>query len=398
MISSRPTLLMVCSCVPGRLRDGPWPAKFHIDDSINTPNLRKPLTGQLSFRVIQVRDVDHASTGRFSRGPETFVAVKVEDNVVARTKASRNDRWEGEYHNIDVREANEIELTVYDKPGEHALPIAMLWVRISDIVEEMRRKRIEAEVNNSGWVSADRVGNSGAAPAQFPMGAQGPQFSPPPGSSGFQDPQDPQSEQFGPQAAPAPGNQPIDAWFTLEPTGQIHLQINFAKMNKDRRQVDLGLGRKGAVRQRKEEVHEMYGHKFVQHQFYNIMRCALCGDFLKYSAGMQCEDCKYTCHTKCYQSVVTKCISKSNAETDPDEEKINHRIPHRFQAFSNVTANWCCHCGSILPFGKKNCRKCSGMLNLICPLSLIPDILTAWQNVVSQLMHNARISCPTFVA
>ena len=90
------------------------------------------------------------------------------------------------------------------------------------------------------------------------------------------------------------------------------------------------------------------------------MRCALCGEFLKYSAGMQCEDCKYTCHKGCYSKVVTKCISKSNAETDPDEEKLNHRIPHRFEPFSNVSANWCCHCGYILPLGKKNCRKCTG--------------------------------------
>ncbi|KAI0132083.1 hypothetical protein BJ170DRAFT_700206 [Xylariales sp. AK1849] len=364
------------------------------DDSINMPNMRKPLTGQLAFRVVQVRDVDHASTARFSRGPETFVAVKVEDNVVARTKVSRNDRWEGEYHNIDVREANEIELTVYDKPGEHALPIAMMWVRISDIVEEMRRKRIEAEVNNSGWVSADRVGNSGtgAPPSQFPMGAQQPQFSPPPGSPGLQNPQQPQPQQFGPQAAPAIGNQPIDAWFTLEPTGQIHLQLTFNKMNKDRRQVDLGLGRKGAVRQRKEEVHEMYGHKFVQQQFYNIMRCALCGDFLKYSAGMQCEDCKYTCHTKCYQSVVTKCISKSNAETDPDEEKINHRIPHRFQPFANVTANWCCHCGVLLPLGKKNCRKCSecGSTAHAQCVHLVPDFCGMSMAVANQILEGIR--------
>lgn len=332
------------------------------------PNLRKPLTGQLSIRVVQVRDVDHASTGRFSRGPETFVAVKVEDNVVARTKVSRTDRWEAEYHMIEVDKANEIELTVYDKPAEHALPIAMLWVRISDIVEEMRRKRIEAEVNNSGWVSADRMGGPGAPPPQFPMdpqqapvatvGAAGPTS---PGLAG-------PGAQFGPSAVPQVTSQPIDAWFNLEPTGSIHLSMNFMKQNKDRRPVDLGLGRKGAIRQRKEEVHEMYGHKFVQHQFYNIMRCALCGDFLKYSAGMQCEDCKYTCHTKCYPSVVTKCISKSNAETDPDEEKINHRIPHRFTPFSNVTANWCCHCGYILPFGKKNCRKCAGMLSHSLPL------------------------------
>jgi hypothetical protein len=331
------------------------------DDSINAPNLRKPLTGQLAIRVMAVKDVDHAPQGRFSRGPETFVAVKVEDNVVARTKASRNDRWDAEYHTIDVDKANEIELTVYDKPGEHPLPIALMWVRISDIAEELRRKRIEAEINSSGWVSADRMANSRAPPAQFPgMGQQPPQFSPPPTSPGFQ-----QATAFGqPQMPPQPqvATQPIDGWFNLEPRGQIQLSLNFVKQSKDRRLMDLGgLGRKGAIRQRKEEVHEMYGHKFVQKQFYNIMRCALCGEFLKYSAGMQCEDCKYTCHTKCYTSVVTKCISKSNAETDPDEEKINHRIPHRFQPFSNLTANWCCHCGYMLPLGsKKNSRKCSG--------------------------------------
>ena len=134
-----------------------------------------------------------------------------------------------------------------------------------------------------------------------------------------------------------------------------------AKQLKDRRPFDIGLNRQGAVRQKKEEVHEKQGHKFITQQFYNIMRCALCGDFLKYAAGMQCSDCKYTCHRKCYPKVVTKCISKANYETDPDEEKINHRIPHRFEGYSNISANWCCHCGYLLPFGRKNAKRCSGM-------------------------------------
>lgn len=33
---------------------------------------------------------------------------------------------------------------------------------------------------------------------------------------------------------------------------------------------------------------------------------------------MQCEDCRYVCHKKCFNHVVTKCISKSNAETVGD--------------------------------------------------------------------------------
>lgn len=315
--------------------------------------MRKPLTGTLYIRVIAVQDVDHATTGRFSRGPETFVTVKVEDNVVAKTRSTKSDKWENEQHFVEVDKANEVEITVYDKSSEHPLPIGLLWVRISDIVEELRRKKIEAEINSSGWVSADRMG-SGSAPSQFNLNPQQTQFAGPPASPGMAGAPPPQP--MAPVSA-----QPIDAWFALEPTGQIRLSLGFNKHTKDRRPFDLGLNRKGAIRQRKEEIHEMYGHKFVTQQFYNIMRCALCGDFLKYSTGMQCEDCKYTCHTKCYTSVVTKCISKSNSESDPDEEKINHRIPHRFEKFNNLSANWCCHCGYILPFGKKNCRKCSGL-------------------------------------
>ena len=73
-----------------------------------------------------------------------------------------------------------------------------------------------------------------------------------------------------------------------------------------------GLGRQGAVRKRKGEVHEMNGHKFIQRQFYQLMLCAFCNDFLLNALGYQCEDCRYTCHKKCYEKVVTKCISKSN--------------------------------------------------------------------------------------
>lgn len=172
------------------------------------------------------------------------------------------------------------------------------------------------------------------------------------------------------------------------------------------------LGRAGAVRKRKGEVKEVNGHQFVVQQFYQIMRCALCSDLFS-GAGAQCEgndcrvndhekkkviyhqqmdificghckicshfsyffslsflrylfssliDCKYTCHRKCFEKVVTKCISKSKADVDPDEEKLNHRIPHRFEAFTNLSASWCCHCGYILPLGKKGAKRCTGKL------------------------------------
>ncbi|KAK6363841.1 Serine/threonine kinase [Orbilia blumenaviensis] len=350
------------------------------DDSINAPNIRRPLTGRLHIKILAVKDVDHAATSRFGRAPETFVTVKVEDVIRAKTKPSRNERWVDESNEIDVDKANEIEITVYDRSGDHHLPIGMMWIRLSDIVEELRRKRIEQDISATGWVSAENMeassrGNYSAPPSTLQTATSlGAPHNAVPGNP----PHDPEE--------PKPVF--IDAWFVLEPVGQIQLQLSFVKYNKNKRPFDVGLNRKGAVRKQKEEVHETYGHKFVQQQFYNIMRCALCGDFLKYSVGYQCEDCKYTCHKKCYPKVVTKCISKSNAETDPEEEKLNHRIPHRFEPTTNFGANWCCHCGYMLPVGKKNARKCTEC-QLTCHAQcahLVPDFCGMSMEVANRIL------------
>ncbi|EEH22723.2 AGC/PKC protein kinase [Paracoccidioides brasiliensis Pb03] len=363
------------------------------DESLNSPNIRKPLTGNLTMRIHAVKDVDHAASSRFSRGPETFVIMKVEDAIKAKTRATRTDRWTEETFSVDIDKANEIELTVYDKSGDRPTPIGMLWIRISDISEEMRRKKIESEFNASGWVSADKMEHGGSSAIRpdghfhstnsqtFAVGQKGGE----------------PNTQMNPNATVM-----IDSWFALEPVGRIHLTMSFAKQLKDRRPFDIGLNRQGAVRQKKEEVHEKQGHKFITQQFYNIMRCALCGDFLKYAAGMQCSDCKYTCHKKCYPKVVTKCISKANYETDPDEEKINHRIPHRFEGYSNISASWCCHCGYLLPFGRKNAKKCSEC-NLTCHAQcahLVPDFCGMSMEVANQILetlirtknHNKSVS------
>ncbi|KAJ5764431.1 C2 calcium/lipid-binding domain CaLB [Penicillium manginii] len=356
------------------------------DESLSSPNMRKPLTGLLTMRIHAVNDVDHAASSRFSRGPETYIVVKVEDTIKARTKPSRIDKWVDEAFSIDIDKANEIELTVYDKSGDRPTPIGMLWVRISDIAEEMRRKKIESELNNSGWVSADRMaGDSGTPQSNHPGSPQGSSHGNGPGSFGNM--AIPQGAM--PENPNAPPTVMIDSWFALEPFGRIHLSMSFAKQLKDRRPFDIGLNRQGAVRQKKEEVHEKQGHKFVTQQFYNIMRCALCGEFLKYAAGMQCADCKYTCHKKCYSKVVTKCISKANYETDPDEEKINHRIPHRFEGFSNLSANWCCHCGYLLPFGRKNAKRCSecGLTSHAHCTHLVPDFCGMSMEAANQILE-----------
>jgi hypothetical protein len=201
---------------------------FGLDESLSSPNMRKPLTGLLTMRIHAVKDVDHATSSRFSRGPETFVIVKVEDAIKARTKATRNDKWLDESFSIDIDKANEIELTVYDKSGDRPTPIGMLWVRISDIAEEMRRKKIETELNASGWVSADKMDGSGTPRSDHHPGSPGSSHGGPGGAS------------FGAMAAPgghphgdnpnAPPTVMIDSWFALEPFGRIQLQMSFGKM------------------------------------------------------------------------------------------------------------------------------------------------------------------------
>ena len=188
--------------------------------------MRKPLTGYLEMRIMAVKDVNHALTGRLSRGPETFVDVKVEDAFKSRTKATRTDRWTDELHNIEIEKANEIELTVYDKSSTYPTPIGMLWIRISDIVEEMRRKKIESELSGSQWVTADKLEPGGSQSrsdsgySSFSMNM--PQDRSGRGSSGRDTPS---SSGPGQQSDP----NAIEAWFALEPVGSIRLTISFSK-------------------------------------------------------------------------------------------------------------------------------------------------------------------------
>ena len=177
------------------------------------------------MRIHAVKDVNHALTGRFARGPETFVVIKVEDTPKGRTKATRTDKWTDEVHQIEVEKANEVELTVYDKAGTYPTPIGMLWIRISDIVEEMRRKKIETELSGSQWVTAEQMDNGPGSAGSGGFGAGGMPNNPsapgrPPGAPG------------GPQGQPGQGGDEgdpniIDAWFSLEPVGSIRLSLNF---------------------------------------------------------------------------------------------------------------------------------------------------------------------------
>lgn len=341
---------------------------------MNTPKYaRKPLSGKLFIGITCVRDLDHIASPKYGKRPESIVSIRVDDVERARTKSSRNGRWNEEYE-IDVDKGHEIELSVYDKSSNAWIPVAITWALLSDITEELRKKKVAQEMVNENWISAYALSNNIKGGDELSMN-----YNNKPPVLGNTSLVSNSTTLASAQSVNSDNERPkdvhINTWLSLEPVGQILVTISFSKSSQSNPRGFMGaLGRHGAIRQKKEEVFKQHGHQFVQKQFYNIMCCALCGEFLRYT-GYQCRDCKFLCHKKCFQKVVTKCIAKSSTEIDPDEAKLNHRIPHRFEPVTNRGTKWCCHCGYILPWGRKNVRKCSEcgiMCHTYCT-HLVPD-------------------------
>ncbi|KAG6868630.1 hypothetical protein C0993_000220 [Termitomyces sp. T159_Od127] len=248
-------------------------------DGERKENIRsKPLSGILQVTVQGARELDHAPIPSFGRirssskqSSETFVSLKVEGTQLAKSHPSRTDRWNEDFE-ITVDKANEVEIVVSDKQAgdSNGVPIGLLWIRIHDLVEALRRQKVGLESGQGGWVTA------GAMHGDGPQGHGHPGHGHPlsgdfnaPLGGGFSGTSLGGPTSIGPATADG-----IDAWFSVEPAGAIALRLNFIKENVRKRPLDAplgGLGRQGAVRKRKGEVHVMNGHKFVQQQFYQIM-------------------------------------------------------------------------------------------------------------------------------
>ncbi|KAI7961096.1 hypothetical protein MJO28_001585 [Puccinia striiformis f. sp. tritici] len=302
---------------------------------------RRPLSGALQITIASAKDLDHAPLASKKGITESIVVVKVEDTPRARTHPVRNDRW-NEAFEIHVDKANELEVIIYDRASssqDSVIPIGVLWIRLSDVVEELRRKKFGLE-SGPGWVTAARVKETGSGGdlTNLPPGAAPAGLAPldPPISSGDT-----------PAGTSADG---ADAWFAVEPAGALRLQLNFVKSNVRKRPYDTGgLGRQGAVRKRKEEVHVQNGHQFIAQQFYQI---------------------------------------------DGDEEKmLNYRIPHRFEPMTTITPSWCCHCGMMIPLGRRQlARRCTE-----CPITahadcthLVPDFCGMSMEKANRLLQEIK--------
>ncbi|KAI1319634.1 Serine/threonine kinase, partial [Mortierella claussenii] len=336
------------------------------DDTTNTPGtaLRRPMTGTLHVRVTGIKYQNNAPT-RNSRPAESMAYIKIDGTPRAKTRMARNGpngiRWNEDFE-VPVTKASEIEIAIFDKPDQVPVPIGMFWLKISDLVDELRRKKVEAD-NDAAWVAANVQ----------EMGGRTPTIRPGTGPLGDN---------------PINGVEGIESWWDLEPVGQISLKLNFVKDVAVRKRPSK-LGRQGAVRKRKHEITEIQGHKFMSQKFFQIMCCALCAELFT-GKGAQCEDCKFTCHQKCAEKVFIKCISSKGTE-DPDEAKLNHRIPHRFENFTNLSPTWCSHCGHMLTFGRrhKKCTECPVVAHEGCS-DLVPNHCGMPAETANKLMEEIR--------
>lgn len=139
--------------------------------------------------------------------------IKIEGNERAVSHPSRNDRWLEDFE-ISVDKANEVELTIYDSvaPGDSA-PIGMLWLRVSDLMEAVRRQKVGMEGQGAGWVTADKAATmgprQGSAQESMSLHSSGTLRIPP---------------NQGGQA-----HDGIDGWWSVEPAGAISLRLDFGK-------------------------------------------------------------------------------------------------------------------------------------------------------------------------
>jgi len=192
----------------------------------------KILSGKLQVTIKGARELEHApviTSGRSRSASkqvvDTYVSLKVEGTQRAHTHPSRTDRWNEEFE-ITVDKANEVELAIYDKQASelHPVPIALLWLKIQDLVDALRRQRVNQESGQGGWVTAGDMSNipGMAQPGHHPSGSG--DYQPPFNSGG------PLAQGGATNFGYGSQSDGIDAWFALEPVGAIALKLNFGKL------------------------------------------------------------------------------------------------------------------------------------------------------------------------
>jgi len=215
---------------------------FNRDYEImDTPkHARKPLSGKLTIAIACVRDVDHMATAAFKKR-DTIVTVKIDDVERARTKPSKNDNWSEELL-INVEKGHEIELTVMDKLSGTYVPIAVNWLSLFDVAEEIRKKKVAKDQGASGWLPASNLPqtNGSGGNGNYGSSSWG-------ANSALNLPQNEITPLRSPNKTDSTTgdfNQKVsvNTWLSLEPCGQMLININFEKSITQGKQFKVQIG------------------------------------------------------------------------------------------------------------------------------------------------------------
>ncbi|KAI9336353.1 hypothetical protein BDR26DRAFT_1008906 [Obelidium mucronatum] len=265
---------------------------------------RRPQSGRIHIKLLAATALPNKKHSK----SDTFVVVKIDGVQKAQSKFSLTNKWFEDFE-IVVEKGLEVEICVRERGGGI---LALLWFKLAEL-DTMQRLRAMKNVIKDDHLAGDKPENVVEVP---------------------------------------------DMWLDLEPGGQLALKLNFVASGAGK------LQRRNKTIIRKAPVQKVFpkkGHKFAPAQFYQVMKCAVCCEFLISSQGYQCQACKYTCHKKCQPRVFSKCITLGESEKGEggEDQLMHHRIPHRFEDTYNLGVNWCCHCGYMLPLVKKECKRCS---------------------------------------
>lgn len=175
------------------------------------PAIRKPVTGLLQLKILQARDLSHVPT-RVIKSPTTVVCVKIDRQVVHTTRPARNEHW-FEDCQVHVSEGSELEIEIFDEGSDKRRePIGVLWIRITDLVEALRKRRPHRLDNNSWMLAPSSDNNNNTA------------------SSAATRTSPPDTPRPKPTTANTTTSQTsIIEWFEVEPCGGLALRMNFGK-------------------------------------------------------------------------------------------------------------------------------------------------------------------------
>ncbi|KAJ3224500.1 Serine/threonine kinase [Clydaea vesicula] len=284
-------------------------------------------TGRLRIKLLGA-----IGYGKRSSKDDLFCVIKVDSVVKATTKPSSKQKFD-ENFDIQVSKAQEVEIALYEKVsggGHHGSTLlSIVWFSLLDLEDDL-------------------------------------------------------SQKYGQHYSEKKIEELNEMWLDMEPGGQILSTVSRAATHSDQ------VFRRQAV----QKLYPRNGHKFSATQIYGVSQCAVCNEFMT-SQSYSCQNCQYACHPNCYQKASTKCITeleysilKAEGGDTNTGQLLKYNIPHKFQQTTNLSPNWCGHCGYILPIGKKvaRCHECHKNSHKNCSV-LIPNFCG-----LNPVMANALIA------